>query len=149
MAVLIIAFAAVFFISSILGVCCCLQKRRKQPSPLNIDVQKALMDQKPPTSAEHQRPNYRTNDNLKIVVNQMDDLLNHNTHTLQQAGSPHSCKKSAYFCSSFEENTYEVPHVLPANLRIDRPGYTDRTDRTGYYDARDVIRPTYFTSVRS
>ena len=77
-----------------------------------------------------------------IVVNKMDDLLNHNTQNLQ--GSPHTCKKSGGVqYNFFEENTYEVPHVLPANLR------GGGGSATGYYDSRDVIRPTYFTSVRS
>ena len=147
--VLIIALTCVLLLVTTVAVVCCLQKRRKQPptppaSPpaSNIEVQDALMDGKKPHSElyHQQRPIYRNNDNIKIVVNKMDDLLNHNTQNLQ--GSPHTCNKSGSVYNFFEENTYEVPHVLPANLR-------GGGSATGYYDSRDVIRPTYFTSVRS
>ena len=85
------------------------------------EVQKALMED--PT-ANH-RNIYRPINNggstvgggggdIKLVVNKMDDLLNQNTQLLLASASP---KKSQFFA---EENAYEVPHVLPQNLRQDR-----------------------------
>ena len=82
-----------------------------------------------------ERPNFREND-IKIVVNKMDDILNQNTQYLQTAVSPLNAKSAKYFPEkSSDEPTYEVPHVLPGNLRH---------ERGGYYESRDVTRPSYF-----
>lgn len=126
--VLIISLAVVLLLLAAATIFYCANKRRKELS--GAELQKPLGDPKP----LEQRPIFREN-NMKIVVNKMDDLLNQNTQYLQTAGSPLTNKSAKYIPEKCEEPTYEVPHVLPGNLRL---------DRGGYYDSREVIRPSYF-----
>ena len=126
--VLIISLAVVLLLLAAATIFYCAKKRRKELS--SAELQKPLGD---PKTLE-QRPIFREN-NMKIVVNKMDDILNQNTQYLQTAGSPLTNKSAKYIPEKSEEPTYEVPHVLPGNLRL---------DRGGYYDSREVIRPSYF-----
>ena len=96
--------------------------------------------QQPTNSSDYNPADYHhpTNGGMAIVVNRMDDLLNHNTQQLLQqqhlhynqskhhspAASRKSTKssgtkstKSTKYNFSEVENTYEVPHVVPHNLR--------------------------------
>ena len=92
LSVLLTAAVLILLVLMALAVICCRQKRRgggklppNPPSQSNGGADKALMEQRPACRQQQHE--------VKIVVNKMDDLLNHNTHQGWKFMSCSHCQK--------------------------------------------------------